>query len=624
MFKKILAITLLLLVCSVYSQIDEKELDGIEIVDDDAPREPTINFVLFKSKEGKGGDVGLYYFKTYHLKHDKDSIPLLNGKILLRELEVWEFDEKVKWMKDYFRIRVRDKQFICYPSDNYIAFHYIDARSKDFKQKSKKEIKDSFIHHFQPDKKNNLAFKNCIINDLTWNVKENAKIKMDGEMTFVNCAFLESLNFNHTQFNKTVAFVNCYFSLSEQVRFFDSTFKDNVIVLNDFEKHDWSIDLELLHSSDTEFLGFEKEYFFERKLSSTFEFDNCKFQKLSYFHNQVKFLHINLNNSIFNETVLLNFLGFTYEKKKLFTSKKIQEEIVHNFEYSEDSIPSFYNFRSDHCIYQKTVSMISSRFKNSSMVNSVLKSDFVFFNSVVDPSSDFKNLLFLGENKNIYTDNRKFMLDDLGVNNATLINMDFPFIASTDTTLYSKESRALCHDFYSRLKVDANKKFAGRTALLNEFNDKMEHSKVVYDIEYYWKNNMFFAFLWYGLLEVLVKNGYHGETNFAVVSLIIIFFFAIAFFVKHRKEAIRYISRSGYETTGKQKYAANRDFRTFVRCTWLSFWIFLNPRMPLSYFQVKKGVFILFVFEWLIGTSLMALFIIYIASKYPFIKALFG
>jgi hypothetical protein len=52
--------------------------------------------------------------------------------------------------------------------------------------------------------------------------------------------------------------------------------------------------------------------------------------------------------------------------------------------------------------------------------------------------------------------------------------------------------------------------------------------------------------------------------------------------------------------------------------------VFVDPRLPISFFNLRTGLFGLVLTEWLCGLTAIALFVIFLASNYPFIHTLIG
>jgi hypothetical protein len=71
-------------------------------------------------------------------------------------------------------------------------------------------------------------------------------------------------------------------------------------------------------------------------------------------------------------------------------------------------------------------------------------------------------------------------------------------------------------------------------------------------------------------------------------------------------------------------YKSFNGIRDYMRCLWFSCLVFVDPRLPITFFNLRVGLFGLVLAEWLCGLTAILLFLIFLASNYPFIHTLIG
>jgi hypothetical protein len=157
----------------------------------------------------------------------------------------------------------------------------------------------------------------------------------------------------------------------------------------------------------------------------------------------------------------------------------------------------------------------------------------------------------------------------------------------------------------------------------------LDYQQLSYRKKYLWENLSFgnlAELFWLGILEVTVRSGYKGEFNFVLCVAIVMSVWAFLYFSYFRTEVDTYI------TDGSPK---SRPFRVFMssrkkmaieyfKCLWFSFMVLINPKFPTSYFAFSPSMLIWVIVEWTVGVFLLILFIVYILTKYPFVKTLLG
>jgi len=162
--------------------------------------------------------------------------------------------------------------------------------------------------------------------------------------------------------------------------------------------------------------------------------------------------------------------------------------------------------------------------------------------------------------------------------------------------------------------------------LLKYHTDHFKHGGTFADR---WSN--FFPMVGGEFLEATVSSGYKGEWKFAVWVLAIILVFTIYYYVWHREAVIDYLnSKFNKELDKIENYStlkiyASKNFgRDLGRCLWFSAMVFVDPRLPISFFNLRSGFFTAVLMEWITGLVAILLFLVFLASNYSFIRTLIG
>jgi hypothetical protein len=143
-----------------------------------------------------------------------------------------------------------------------------------------------------------------------------------------------------------------------------------------------------------------------------------------------------------------------------------------------------------------------------------------------------------------------------------------------------------------------------------------------------------FEWLWLSITRKVVNHGYQGLGAFSFWALSIVMLFACIFFFFKRYTITHYVN-SGEIVAMDVKNATITlggglaevfkrfliYFGDFFRCTWFSFVVLVNPRWPSKYFKFTPGLLFVVFAEWFIGLFLLFMFVVYILSRYSFVKA---
>ncbi|SEL62851.1 hypothetical protein SAMN04488505_102713 [Chitinophaga rupis] len=186
--------------------------------------------------------------------------------------------------------------------------------------------------------------------------------------------------------------------------------------------------------------------------------------------------------------------------------------------------------------------------------------------------------------------------------------------------------------FLSRTNQYYKETFKDEPLAVEEIINHNNHLKLENQVKYLKSQpGISFQILKYNFLEYLVGNGYHGEASFFPSALLFILLFTILYNIWFVRDVQAYIlkinEKSGHNepaVISKEKKTALDAAVTFAQCFWMSVIVFLNPRFPAAYFRFRNSFMIVVVIEWLIGLVMIILFLIFIASKYAFVKTLLG
>jgi len=196
-------------------------------------------------------------------------------------------------------------------------------------------------------------------------------------------------------------------------------------------------------------------------------------------------------------------------------------------------------------------------------------------------------------------------------------------------------------NFYNLIKDYAAKKFTTQE-LVTTLKARFEHEKSAWERCYYGRHiahpegagDFISSLFHYSLgwfLEATVSTGYKGEWKFGSWVLSLILLFSLVYYFKHHEAIIDYLnSMYNKDEDAVAKFPTMKvhksfnGFRDYMRCLWFSCMVFVDPRLPITFFNLRVGLFGLVLTEWLCGLLAIALFLIFLASNYPFIHSLIG
>jgi len=151
--------------------------------------------------------------------------------------------------------------------------------------------------------------------------------------------------------------------------------------------------------------------------------------------------------------------------------------------------------------------------------------------------------------------------------------------------------------FFNHLINYAKTKEENEDNLKKRAINNIKHNMFQYQL-LFWIDNPSFGniikLIWFGLLEVVVKNGYGGQVNFFISCICIVFVFSFIYFFNFQKKIPK--SNNSFEI----------NFGILVRyfsCIWFSFIVFANPRFPAKYFMFNSRFLYFVITEWVFWIS---------------------
>ena len=196
-------------------------------------------------------------------------------------------------------------------------------------------------------------------------------------------------------------------------------------------------------------------------------------------------------------------------------------------------------------------------------------------------------------------------------------------------------------NYYNLIKDYSTKHFTNND-LVTTIKSRFDREKSIWMLAYHeahFKHGATFGdrfsnfFPWVGghFLELTVSSGYKGEVRFSIWVVTIIFIFAFFYYFRHREAVIDYLNSKFNKELDKidtystlKIYGPHSVYRDFARCLWFSAMVFVDPRLPISFFNLRSGFFAMVLIEWIFGLTAILLFLVFLASNYSFIRTLIG
>jgi hypothetical protein len=442
----------------------------------------------------------------------------------------------------------------------------------------------------------NFSISNSVIDYFTLN-----KFSFLGSVTLKNCIPVYSKKYT----SGNVIFSNCCFK--------GDFFTEAVDFRKEYKSYDYLFGLEKLSVDtiiDKIYIPWLSKYAFGEmprdSLFNTYVFDHCKFGNRATLLNSNKYTAFGLSYCSFRKRVFFNSFTDRITSPDNYHMVISQSEFLKGTDLSS-LICNDFSFNSVY--FCDTVFLSSTSLKRNN------KSDTTFFSK-----SYFKHntTIVIGKEGN------SFILNSLKINPVSLLNLN---IINDDLLSPKKISDQELQDqllFYSRVSQFILSEYPADIG--EKMKNRLDHESLKVEAEYDRQNfrraTFGFKYLRFLFLESVVGNGYNGEGTFVKTVVLILFLYSFIYFFFYRAQIVNYMVEH-YENASPN-IAAKPTLINYFRCFWISFIMLITPKYPLNIFKQKTSIFILLSVEWFLGIILIILFLVYIASKYSFIKSLIG
>lgn len=254
----------------------------------------------------------------------------------------------------------------------------------------------------------------------------------------------------------------------------------------------------------------------------------------------------------------------------------------------------------------------------------------------------------------------------------------FSFWANYYGVLSQKREEILRN--YDQIKEYIAAQKTSNIELQKETIDWIDYQKSQFEITYAFYNKSYLKYIWLCLLEVTVHSGYNGTVNFIFSSLFLVLVFSFVFFKRYRStitvyanDPEKYVSEFSdsealvsnptliqsllllikrffmaiWRIINVRKWSivnmknnwngiirwilsifnpqlSKQGIIDFTKCFWFSFVVYINPRLSPKYFKFDNNLLLWVIAEWVVGVGMMTLFLVFIATKYPFVIKLLG
>ena len=285
------------------------------------------------------------------------------------------------------------------------------------------------------------------------------------------------------------------------------------------------------------------------------------------------------------------------------------------------------------CDFNKLLNLEQSSLWVVYLLNCKIRDSLILYGTSIDTSINYPlaqlRLLNKDERNIVIVNPDKFSFENLGIKNYSVKQLYLPYVLA-DSSVDAEQFYQGYNEFYMGLEQSVATVLVNQPEIKDELTARFEYDRSYYDRVYDRRTWKVPALMMNGVIEATVKHGYHGEINFILSSLIVIWLFAFIYLAREGSEINRFLAVFSNDPAEPGKLAASRKAKLFTGVIWLaqsiwvSFYIFITPKFSTKFFRFKGVLFLILLLEWVIGVFFVILFLIYIASKYSFVKALFG
>ncbi len=358
-----------------------------------------------------------------------------------------------------------------------------------------------------------------------------------------------------------------------------------------------------------------------------FEFSHCSFDsidcKIGLSYSDFNFENCNFNN--------YTSIGIYDTGSKLL----FKNCIAHSYFYLDNL---YKNILFESCCFKDTLNLLHVNFSDytgNGFLNVSFKENATV---LINPDKyDFKklNFNFIAIQKInipfiVESSDRDFLVVPMSSKpNPVSIGFNSFFIDKIDEEILDRSQT-----FYLNLQKEIQSQYDKQPDVVNSLTAKFQYQSKQYEIQYHKDQITLHGFtgffthslslIWLYLLELVVHNGYKGEWNFFITVLSVILTFAVVYFYFYRLQMISYFDELSIRPSYGKNLVATSSVKNFAKCFWFSSAIFISLKFQKKLFNLDKKIFFIVCFEWILGFFLMILYLVYIAIKYPFAKALLG
>lgn len=454
-------------------------------------------------------------------------------------------------------------------------------------------------------------------------------------------------SFDSTIFRSKVVLRNSYLPWIELAQ---CVFKDSVIFLRNFHSEDVTIDnstfesyVMLYQSGSLEFGNrlphdvFSEYYSIDTSATASMPAINITYSAVkapAYIYNSHPYRSFNFKGTTFRDNVSLNRFNMRGQGFGNYRST----DYLHLIPTLRNR-PQIRNIDLTEVRFWKTVNienvgLVNINFNKTRFLDSLIfYQASIYHPAVIDSTNKhllttkygrFRRAFFQDQNVFI-VEPPDFRFADYGFNFASIKQLRIPFVVKGEFNLDEHENAV---EFYYNLASETQAHFNRNEELRDELTRRWEHEETITEIRYFRENmftpfSNFFKYSWYSFLEAVVGNGYQGENRFFITVMSFVLFFAVVYFLGFNREITYLLSK--IENEDPPQYVTRKyNLVTFVKCLWVSFYVFITPKFAASFFHQQRSFFFWLLAEWIIGVSLIVLFLVFIASNYSFVKALIG
>ncbi|MGP8214291.1 MAG: hypothetical protein ACLQQ4_01875 [Bacteroidia bacterium] len=582
--------------------------------------------------------------KPYYAIKTNGELPIYNGQITFNPLKITDtgsvtlkcLDAKsqlIKMMRngdtiqDYFFANIR--------------LSFTDFTDEVQKKKAASNVFSSRI-----------IFYNCVFGHITADTvedlyvedtKEKKRIEFKQDVLFINCNFLHGLELSNCIFDKKFFITGQLLGQHPSV-IENSDFRDDSYIFAtppDGFKAATSLNINLCRFYAPVILSIINND------KSKVVIERCKFTDVlslgksitpnifARYHEASKGLHY--------ITRIYNYSSYyaDFLKKKYLAEYYCTDDTIEQFTHNTRKL---YNLTIRQC-QGKYVDIANTNLANCSLEDLSVSRCIDITSCNLSYTSDYagkiglEDLNFPNNNCIIYANYKSFSPDAFRLNNYLQKIEIHPLVHNFfDTTANFVED----NDNYYNLIKDYSVKHFTNQDLVTGIKARFDREKSLWLLEYHaahFKHGVSFGdrlanfFPWVGghFLEITVSSGYKGEWKFAIWVILIILTFTCIYYFRHKDAVIDYLNSKFnkelsdihiYNTL--KIYGSHNVYRDFARCLWFSAMVFVDPRLPISFFNLRSGFFGLVLTEWIFGLTAILLFLIFLASNYSFIRALIG